>query len=116
MAKLEMGNGFKALVAFLLWAALFGSGFLFGKIYEQNAQTTSNNKVLAIDTEVGQEISSETKADKENLDEKIIKLKEPVIDSDGYVSAEFMQLIQSTKSNAERRNNKGNILHTFTHP
>ena len=116
MAKLEMGNGFKALVAFLLWAALFGSGFIFGLVYTKGKQTDSNIEVLSIDSDVAQEISIDTKTNKEKLDGEIKALRKPIIDSDGYVSAEFMQLIQSAKSDAERRGHETGIIRAITKP
>lgn len=116
MTKLEMGNGFKALVAFLLWAALFGSGFIFGVVYTKGKQTDSNIEVLSIDSDVAQEISAETKTKKGLLNEKIKSFKEPIVDSNGYVSLEFMQLIQSQKSDAEQRGNETGFVYELTKP
>ncbi len=116
MPKLEMGNGFKALVAFLLWAALFGSGFIFGLVYTKGKQTDSNIEVLSIDSDIAQEITIDTKTKKEDLDGEIKTLRKPIIDSNGYVSTEFMQLIQSAKSDAEQRGNESGIVYELTKP
>ena len=116
MAKFEMGSGFKALTYFIVLSVSASVIFFLGMNYEAGKQTDSNIEVLSIDSDIAQEITIDTKVNKEKLDGEIKTLRKPIIDSDGYVSIEFMQLIQSAKSDAEQRGHKSGIIYELTKP
>lgn len=116
MAKFEMGPGFKVLTYFVVLAITVGISFYVGKSYEKGTQVESNIEVLSIDSEVGQEIAKETAVQKVETNEQIENLKDPIADSNGYMSHEFMLIMESAKSNAERRGNKAGIIHGLTKP
>lgn len=115
MPKLEMGIGFRVLTAVISVLILLTIGFFGGMRYVKNAQLDANIEVMAIDSEVSQDIREDTTKEKADTNEKLEKIK-VVVDNDGYMSPEFMQLIQSAKSNAERRGDSSGIIHAITKP
>ena len=116
MPKLEMGAGFKVLTYFIVLCGITGASFMAGSSYNENKQTESNIEVLDIDSDVAQKISTETQAKKEALDESIDLFKDPIIDSNGDLSVEFMQRVQSQKSDAEQRGNQAGYIYELTRP
>ena len=116
MPRIEMGNGFRNLAYFIMFSLMAGTFYYFGGEQEKGKQRDTNIEVISIDSIEGQKINVDTKKEKEELNENIESLNEPVIDSNGYVSAEFMQLMESAKSNAERRGNETSFIYELTKP
>jgi len=116
MAKIEMGVGFRVLTYFIALATVVVASFYVGTMFQKKLQLKSNVEVLSIDSNEAQVISKETKKNRIEVEKKIENLEEPIVDDNGYMSDEFMQLLQSAKSNAEQRGNKTGIIYTLTKP
>ncbi len=116
MPKIEMGVGFKVLTGAVTVLVFVAIGVFSGKEYAENSQIESNIEVMRVDSHVAQEIETQTKELRVKADEKIKRFKKPIVDSSGYLSTEFMQLLESAKSTAERRGNETGLLHAITKP
>ncbi len=116
MAKIEVGIGLRILIYFILLVIMSSTAFYFGNEFQRKQQLKAEIKVLSIDSEVVQKISHETKEKKLELESKIENLEKPIVDSNGYMSDEFMQLIHTAKSDAEQRGNKAGIIYRITSP
>lgn len=116
MAELKLGPGVKAAVFFVIFGIIFASGFYFGKKDEQGDQVESEVDVLSIDSAEVAKITEETKEAKVKTNEHIKDFKEPIVDADGYLSDEFLQLLQSKVDEAKRGGDQTNLLRTLTHP
>lgn len=114
--EFKLGPGIKAAVFFVIFAVLFAGGFYFGKKDEQGEQVESEVEVLSIDSQEANRIAKATKEAKVETNERIENLKEPIVDADGYLSSEFMQLLQSKIDEAERRGDQTDLLRSFTSP
>lgn len=116
MAELKLGPGVKAAVFFVIFGIIFAAGFYFGKKDEQGEQIESEADVLSIDSVEVAKITEETKKSKVQTNEHIKSLEEPIVDANGYLSSEFLQLLQSKVDEAKRGGDQTNILRTLTHP
>lgn len=116
MPKLELGRGLQYLTITLSACLLIGIGALGMFAYLKGKQNESNVEVLSIDSEVGMEIAQETEKQKVVINEKLKKIKKPIVDDNGYMSVEFMQLMESAKSTAEQRGNEASIIRAITRP
>lgn len=115
MANMTMGPGYKAVVFFIIWVVMTGSAFYAGMLIKEGQQQESNVEVLSIDSHVVQEISRETKKRTSHAKKKLDTMPF-IVDNDGYLNPKFMQLMESAKSNAERRGNETGIIHSITKP
>jgi len=82
----------------------------------QSEQAESNVERMSADSKQAVVINQETKEHIEEAKNELKEFEKPIVDSNGYMSDEFMQLLQSSISTAERRGNKGGIIHTLTKP
>ena len=112
---LSIGTGIRNIVYFLMFVATAATIFHYGKEQFKSEVQESNLEVISEDSKVGLKIAIETEETKVNLNEKLNNLKDP-ISTDGYISTEFMLIVRSEKSAAERRGNEGGIIRTVTEP
>ena len=113
MPSLTIGSGVKNVAYFIMLTVIAATFFYFGQSKVTGELKESNLEVVANDSKIALKIRTKTDKVQENLNEKLDNLKHPII-TDGYVSAEFMQLIRSEKSNAELRGNQTGIIRTIT--
>lgn len=110
--KVMLGKGLQFLVITLSVCLLLALGFGAGTIYHKLEQEESNVEVMSNDSEVAVEISNETKR---LLKETKNELKDiDIVTSDGRFSAEFMQRLQSAKSDAEQRGDQAVLIRRLT--
>lgn len=109
----KVGVALKALIFFSIISILFYGGFYFGMQAQQIKQQRTDVEVLHNDSIETFEISTETKKAHAELKQDL-KNVETIVDDNGYMSDDFMQLLRAAKSDAERRGDKTNIIHNFT--
>lgn len=116
MATLDLGLGLRVLVITLCVSMLMAIGAVGGITWLKSEQNESTIKVINNDSIEVLEISEETKESKAEYHEQVKEIKMPLVDSDGYVNPEFMQLMESARSDALERGNESGIIARITSP
>ena len=114
MANLSMGDGVRNVAYFVMLSLIALTFFYFGKDNFKSEVNETNLEVVTTDSAVAVKITTYTENKQEKLNEKLDNLKDPIV-TDGYVSAEFMRIVRSEKSDAEQRGDETSIIRTLTH-